>query len=544
MKSIDLHWRDEEMLKLLLVDDESFIRKNLRTAIDWKHYSIEIVAEAQDGFMALEKIVTHRPDIVLLDVHMPGMNGIEVLERLSTYDQKPYIIFLSGIKEFEYVRKALQYGAEGYLLKPVDRKELASMIEHIHHKVLREKYQNEYVQMLKKQVDESMPVLREQFLNRLILKPLDNKEISRKFPFFKMNIDVKRSTLLLIDIDELNGSNESEEQRLLILYSVSDLMTKMMNETNQIFFKTQEDLFVVLHCPGTQEYDGVTDLCERLVRTLSDVLDVHASIGVSRSTDELSRLHFCYKEAQEVLKTRFFNSGQRILYYGDILFENNQLPEIEYNDEQLVLAVKQGYRIETVEEINRMFSFVRTHPTIGYEYVITMALRLTSSMIGVLNELGYTVQEVFHQRGNPYMEVLKQKKLDDLQQSLEVIANEIVSFISDKKSSKNMKSVKNAIIYIEKYYQDGELTLKTISSQVDMSYSYFSHLFKQIMGETFSDYLNKVRVKQAKGLLEASDMRINEVAYAVGYNDPHYFSQSFKSVVGVSPSAYKNKLAK
>lgn len=533
------------MFKLLLVDDEPFIRSNLRKAVDWKKYNVQIVAEAGDGREALDKLNVYKPDIVLLDIHMPVMNGLETAAKIAESGLKTCIVFLSGIKEFDYAREALNFGAEAYLLKPVDRGELADVMEKIRFKFWRDKYASEYVQRLKRKLNESLPALKEQFCNRLIRFPMSCSEISRKFAYFGIRTDMRAGMLLLIDCDGPGDEPVPEEQRQLTLCSVGELLEQIVPaEAESVQFRTQEDQFVVIVRDASRGADRVGEIGDRIVRMLSDILGVRAYVGVSREIGELAQIYGAYNEAKEALKARFNNDGQRMFHYSDQFVRNGKPLDIGSGEEQLLLAVKQGRAAEARAEIGRIVDRIRHRPTVDYDYAMTIALRIASSLVGILHELSYAPKEVFGHAFDPYPEVLKQKHLDDLEQLLGKLAAQIAGFLADKKTHRNARSIKNALRYIEQHFGQGDLSLRDVSAAADMSYTYFSHLFRQITGETFSDYLNKVRVRQAKGLLENTDMRMYEVAYAVGYNDPHYFSQSFKAVVGVSPSEYKNKLMK
>jgi two-component system response regulator YesN len=531
-------------LKLLLVDDEPLIRKNLMTAIDWHKQDIEIVGEAGDGLEALAKIEELRPDIVILDVHMPRMDGIKLAEAVMDQPFRPSIIFLSGIKEFEYVRKALLFDAECYLLKPVRSEELSEMVEKVKNKIWREKYRDEYNDRLKVQIAENLDALREQFLNQLVRSGMDTDVLAEKSSFFGIHLQSDAYLLAIIDVEQLHDAERSEEERQMLKYTVSDLARKVMSSRqNHILYVTYEDQLALIVMGDQTNRIAISDTCASLMSALSDVLDVRVTIGVSRPVTDPVLLPNCLKEAQEALRHRFFQDGSCILHISDVQVKREGPPELSIPYESFALNLKQGNTAILSSALAELFAQIREQPALGYDYVITVAIRITSSFLSVVHELGYGQEEIFADGVSPYIHLLESKNIVDVQCAIETVSEKIASFINGKKNHKNAKTIIKAKEYIESSYMNNELSLKMVSEHANMSYTYFSHLFKQLTNESFSDYLNKVRVSKAKELLESSDLRVFEVAFEVGFRDPHYFSQSFKAIYGLSPTEYKRRHA-
>ncbi|WP_158289486.1 response regulator [Paenibacillus flagellatus] len=529
-------------MKLLLVDDEPLIRQNLSSAIDWRKHGIEIVGEAGDGIEALAKIEELRPDMVILDVHMPRMNGIQVAETIIDRPYKPNILFLSGIKEFEYARKALLFDAECYLLKPIRSEELDEMVEKVKNKIWREQYREEIGNRMKKQIAEHFDALREQFLNQVIRTSIHADVLDEKSAFFGIDLCSDAYALVLIDVEQLQEAGRPEEERQMLKYTVCDLARKVIgDDPDAILYVTYEEQLALLVTGDRTDRGAISDTCTRIMNALSDVLDVRVTIGVSRRTNEIARLPDCFKEAREALRHRFFQDGSCMLHISDVQVKREGAPDIPVPYEQLALSLKQGNTELLSAALADLFERIREQPALGYEYVITVAIRITSSFLGVVHELGYRQEEVFPDGCNPYSDLLGKRSIADVQRAIETVSATIAAFFNGKKSHKNAKTILKAKEYIESHYRNSELTLRLVSEQFHTSYTYFSHLFKQLTNESFSDYLNRVRVGKAKELLESSDLRVFEVAFEVGFKDPHYFSQSFKAIYGLSPTEYKRK---
>jgi two-component system response regulator YesN len=455
---------------------------------------------------------------------------------------KPSLIFLSGIREFEYAQKALLFEAECYLLKPIKNDELCEMVEKVKNKIWREKYRDEYSNRLKRQIVENLSGLREQFLNRWIRSEMDADVLAEKFAFFEMDLPSETYVLALIDVEQLQDAHRPEEERQVLKYTISDLARKVTgHQPNCILFVTYEEQLALLLTGDHTDSSTVIDTCTSIMNTLSDVLDVRVTIGVSSLAKSPGQLPACFKEAREALNHRFFRNGSSILHISDVQVKQEGLPEIAIPYENLAISLKQGNTDLISAELAAIFGQIRELSSLGYDYVITVALRITSSFLSVIHELGYTQEEVFSDGRNPYIELLGQKHIADLQRSVETVSETIAAFINSKKSHKNAKTIQKAKDYIESHLSNSELTLKLVSEEVGMSYTYFSHLFKQLTNESFSDYVNKVRIRKAKELLESSELRVFEVAFAVGFKDPHYFSQCFKTMYGLSPTEYKKK---
>jgi two-component system response regulator YesN len=455
---------------------------------------------------------------------------------------RPSIIFLSGIKEFEYARKALLFEAECYLLKPVRSDELSEMVEKVKNKIWREKYRDEYGSRLKRQITENLDALREQFLNQLVRTAMDADVLVEKSAFFGIDLRSDAYVLVLIEVEQLQEANRSEEERQMLKYTVSDLARKVTSHRpNHILYVTYEDQLALIVTGDQTDSGAISDTCSSIMNALSDVLDVRVTIGISRSANYPAQLSKCFKEAQEALRYRFFQDGSSILHISDVQVKQEGPPEIAIPYDSLAMYLKQGNTRLLSEALTDMFALIREQPVLGYDYVITVAIRITSSFLSVVHELGYRQEEIFTDGGNPYIELLNKKNIADVQRTIEKVSGMIAAFINVKKSHKNAKTILKAQEYIETHYSNSELTLKLVSEESNMSYTYFSHLFKQLTGESFSDYLNKVRAGKAKALLETSDLRVFEVAFEVGYKDPHYFSQSFKTIYGLSPTEYKRR---
>lgn len=512
------------------------------SAVDWSKHDIDIVGEAGDGMEALAKIEELRPDIVIMDVHMPRMDGIRVAETVMERPFRPSIIFLSGIKEFEYARKAMLFDAECYLLKPVRSDELGDMVEKVKNKIWREKYRDESGNRLKRQIAENLDALRERFLNQLVRTAMDTEVLIEKSAFFGIELRGDSYVLALIEVEQLLEASRSEEERQMLKYTVSDLAGKVTGRRpNHILYVTYEDRLALIVAGGETAGDTIADTCTSIMNALNDVLDVRVTIGIGRPVPDPALLPGCFKEAQEALRHRFFQDGSSILHISDVQARPDALPEIQIPYDSLVLYLKQGNTGMLSDALADMFARIRERSSLGYDYVITVAIRITSSFLSVVHDLGYRQEELFPDGCSPYIALLESKTIADVQRTIETVSATIAAFIDRKKSHKNANTITKAKAYIDSHYRNSELTLKLVSEQSNMSYTYFSHLFKQLTGESFSDYLNKVRAGKAKTLLEASDLRVFEVAFEVGYKDPHYFSQSFKSIYGLSPTEYKRR---
>lgn len=519
-------------MKVLIIDDETIVRTGLKSIIDWSAYGFDICGEADNGEDGLQKIMELNPDLVLLDIKMPGMYGIDVASRARKDGFKGKIIILSGYSDFEYAHEAIKSGVDAYLLKPIDEDELIEAVTRVKSKLDSETVSSQIM-------NRSMPHMRNKIINDIIcgreeaLK--DNSLDELALYNIKLTFDVFQ-VAVVENMAEANLNENKLRSELLREYPGEDsnIDTVCINERTVILLK------------GSEAAHQLPLAVQRMVQHSKDSIKLF--IGVGRCVDSVSDIHLSYRDAQKIVERRFFYDENQNLVYWNAADDNDISPvSIEslninkyIEDLKNYIEIGDGDRIKEVMESvgNRV-----RHMDVEPEKVITLMVSIYTQLKKRLQQsypnLSADVQNSGIKSDVEIMNCAYSKdNLHEISNLFEAEFNAISKKIGNASGKNLMKKVEN---YISKNYSK-DLKLEAIAQLFGYNSAYLGKMFKKAFGDNFNTYLDKVRIAQAKQLLLNESLKVYEVSEQIGFRNIDYFYKKFKHYVGLSPKEYRKQM--
>ncbi|HEX2954389.1 MAG TPA: response regulator [Bacillota bacterium] len=530
------------MAGLLLVEDEEAIQQKLVYNIDWAEQGFDRVFTANNGLEALKVLENNSIDIMVTDVQMPKMNGIELLKEVRKQEYRMKVIVISGFAEFEYAQESLKLGVSDYLLKPFASKKLLGIVLRLKTELEREQAEKFEARQMREQLQKNMVSLREKLFLDLINGNAVAANPGADLKFLGLtDLEGRLFQVAVLEIPESRLRKVDEEEKYLlnlIFYRhVQDRLAKW-NGRYWVINNRLNQITLVVFDPDTQ----LPMLLEELLDQLQPALDQPLTIGVGHPYRELKDMSISYQEACVALQYRYLHGSGRVFSINDVNLDNPFYHKYFYtlHQNRIFDDLRIGSFQTTRQDLTKLFEELR-RARLNPESLRIIAGNIILLTCATLNELGHNPNEIFGTDFKPLAEVDRADSLAELEKYLLDIFARVNEYVDDKRTSLNQHLIDEIRRYIDNHFAS-EVTLSGIASQYKISPGYLSLLFSERIGKNFSDYLTELRIKKAKELLKHSDMKIYEISNAVGYSDSYYFSSCFKKIVGATPSEYREKL--
>jgi len=532
-------------LKVFLVEDESVVREGLRDNIPWQQFGYQFVGEAGDGEMALPLIRKTRPDVLITDIKMPFMDGLSLSHIVGQEFPEMKIIIISGYDDFEYARQAIKEGVEQYLLKPITRRALQKALTEVKEKIESEQEQKNYLCKYQDDMHEYEQFFLRTFFEKVFAGQLSVQEIYEEAQKHSLDINAPFYNLVLIDVQEKANKQEAGEA---CQKCYEELMRFLMRFSNYyLVFRWNINIYGIMIKGEKENIAERTDKClegiEQVCAQYEGEIDWYAAAG--SPIERFSRLSDCFRKLNHVFNYRFFESSKHILSERTaegLSTESGQgaLEVVDMNKtnpELLRSFLTKGQKEEVGEFVSNFLLGMdqALKSRIFWDYTL---LNVRFAVLSYVAGLGVTQQEFLQSvRAEDIRKI--EIGLENMQQYIEEMLTQAIAFRDRENESQSKKALKKSLEYIEENYMRESLSLNEIAAAQEVSPNYFSAMFSQEMQMTFVEYVTQKRMEKAKNLLRETEMRSNEIALAVGYKNPHYFSFVFKRTQGCTPREYR-----
>lgn len=531
------------MYKVLLVEDEVLVREAITENIVWNEIGLRLITSCKNGKEAIEAIEKEVPDIVITDICMPYIDGMQLSEYIYTRYPETKIIIFSGYDEFEYAKQALQYKVEEYLLKPVTAGELTELLVKIKNKIDTQRKEKNDIKRLRGTYYKHLNTIRSQVLNDLILGNKVEEEYKDEMKESGIELSKKYFKVAIIDTeisypsDFVIGNNQN--QSALLSFAIYNIVNEIMSAQSLGLTFQQKDRKMVLIFESDLKVNfenEVRAVCELIQDKIKDYLQVEIFIGIGKKVDSLSKIYLSYEQAFELINYSYLYGHNCIISQQEIDFFRKEI-DISTNIEKLLLQVTRQFYKEIELELDRLLkkikeAYLRKEEVSIIMQSIIVAANETLKLAGVERHVKESKDEQW------IYEFEKKKNIYDAFEIVKEYLNSVMEQLYDLKEDTSKKQSLLALDYIEKNYQNSELTLQMLCKYLSMSPSYFSAIFKKETGETFVEALTKKRMQVAKNLLKYTSLKNYEIAEKIGFSDAHYFSQTFKKYIGKTPKEY------
>lgn len=534
------------MLRVFLVEDESIIRETLRDTVPWTQYGYTFAGEAGDGEMALPLIRQVKPDVLITDIRMPFMDGLALSKLVSREFPEMKIVIISGYDDFEYAQQAISIGVERYLLKPITKNALLGVLEEIKGKIEEDQANRSYQAQFHREAQEYEQYTRRMFFERIVTRQLSVQQIYETAA--KLDIDLRAQcyTIAFFSVlPEHSGSAEAYSEPGARLRDA--LLEHFLKYPEYVLLRWNLTTYAVLLKSSTNKMEELTRRCINTVRAQYEIYAPEQSwyVAVGRPTPRLSTLPACFEEVSRLWAYRHILPQQNVLTADTVSFltgtgSDSSLDHFDAGkvDPAILTGVMQSASAQEIpsfvdEYIHSVEEALSSKPFCQY---LMLSVRFTAARFA--SSLGIPQQEAFAPL--TCLDLIGQSVLAaDLREYLSAILLRVIE-LRDQASSTQFRSLlKQAVAYIDSHYTDETLSLNQVAREVNISANYLSAIFSQEIGATFTEYVTGKRMERAKELLRTTDKRSGEVAVAVGYRDPHYFSFLFKKTQGCTPRDYR-----
>ncbi len=561
------------MIKVFLVEDEYAIREGIKKSVDWEKNGFELVGEAGDGEMAFPKILKTKPDILITDIRMPFMDGLELATLVKKELSDIKIVVLSGYDDFNYAKQAISIGVEEYILKPVSGenllKELGKIAESIRAHRQEEQAREKYLQ----DMEEIRALERQKFIHDMIDGKISMQESLEQGRELGIDITATYYSIVLFqaflknredsDINSYSGVNEEILRRIKEEYA--DLK-------NVYLYEQVGDVLCFL-----EKSDTLEEMDENVNRGIGIITNIMSEFGdwiyfisSGKPVERIRDVNNSYRDASRRFADRY------MLDESCIILGNDDMPQRQKKIRETIEAEKK----DSAKDMDFDNIDIRKLDISGIDFkMLSQKTILHFLRSGTLSEVGDLVNEYFNSIGEDAMgsimfrqyilmesllsgltfldsmgvgrdkasEILGDLKdpikyvetLDSSRDYIRMLLNKMIEYRNQVSDKKYLEIIEKAKKFIQDEYRNEDMSLQLVASNVNVSSNHFSAIFRKETGETFIDYLTRVRMENAKELLACTSMKTSEIGFEVGYRDPHYFSYIFKKTTGMSPKEYR-----
>jgi len=533
------------MFKVFLVEDEIVVREGIRNNINWEQYGFIYVGDASDGELALPMIRQIQPDLLITDIKMPFMDGLALIELIRKELPRMKIVIISGYDDFAYAQQAIRMGVEQYLLKPIAKEKMVDTLIALYKKMEDELKQQEFLARFQREAQEYETFSRRRFFEKVVTGGLSVLEISETAKSMGIDINAPAYNIVLFSLNSAGYDGSAPESYTEALAAVQDKVTRFfVTHPELILFRLNVTTYAVLVKGEQDEIERLTCGCVGEIRSRCETAgcDVDWYIACGKPVSRLGALPACFTEASRILSYRYICPEEHILSEASIrhIRKNDSAKTDTVNKEVCQERIRNFLSSGMVEEIDRFVD--QLLQSAGEEAVsepvfcryLTMTVYFAATEY--LDSIGCRGDSFWPPELRPNDSVSTPEEARRFARQVLKLAIEL----RDSESKKQQRDLlSQAIEYIDEHFPDESISLDRVAREVNISPNYFSAMFSQEVGQTFVEYLTCKRINEAKRILRQTDKRSSEIAFAVGYKDPHYFSFVFRKVAGCSPSEYR-----
>ncbi len=533
------------MYKVFLVEDEIVIREGIKNKIHWEDEGFLIVGDESDGELAYPMIIKEQPDILITDIKMPFMDGLELSKLLKKEMPQLKIIIISGYSDFGYAQKAIDIGVNEYLLKPITSDKLFTAVKNAATAIEKERKDKQILEQYQLLVYQKQGEKRTDFFNALVSGKMSLSQIIEQEK--ELGIDMV-ARVFCVMLFQFKGQEDMYEYSNDIV-QCETLMAQALNKYSNIkVFERGMDgwAFILMGENELQINESTQELCNLLIGICGN--KTHFFGGIGRVVHRIRDLQQSYLDANSAFSLRYFENRDQFLSYNDVrnikAQIGNRINVSELNLEKLDRNLLEEFlKRGTINDVDEFvesyfdgFGSNAMKSTIFRHYIIMDGY---SAIIKFLKNLKYPKEKIDNSLKGMNNVIDHLSSFDDCCKFYKSILKEAIDLRNKNSQKRYAGLIENAKEYMHLKFSMSDLTLDQVASSVNLSPNYFSSLFNQETGMTFIEYLTDIRMEKAKDYLRCSSKKISEIGFLVGYLDSHYFSYIFKKTQNCTPSEYR-----
>ena len=531
--------------KVILADDEEQILESIRKSIDWEAFGMEVVETFLNGRDVMEFLETQEADILLTDIRMPFMDGLELAKNVREQYPQMKVIIISGYGDFNYAKEAMSYQVADYILKPVNAKEMGGVLEKVREGLEREMMEKQNFQRLEKQYRENLPFIRENLLNRMTMGDVNRETLNRELENCEISIrNASCWTVVLLQVDRIEGQHFEEskmDETYASVYLCNLVRESCRNLYSYEFFYSRLGQCIIFGMKAPEQIGRILMRLSGVARESRRVMGVCPAIGVGKIKTDLMEAKESFEEAREALLYRRVWGDGAVMYMEDVEISGNSIVLFEEESrEALFSACKFGTKEEICQALKRLRSSLERQDMSHAAYQ-TWFISVLNALLLFCRQYTGVMEEIFG--GNPdCMSILN--RYGDIHSGFMWLEEKCLSlgvYFTKEREKKASSIIEIAQKYIQQEFGNPEISLEKVAMEIGLTPSYFSSVFKKETGEAFVEYLTRLRLEEAMRMLKKTDEKIHVISEKTGYSDAGYFSYVFKKKYGVSPLQYRRQ---
>ena len=532
-------------IKVFLVEDEMVIRNGIVKSINWEKEGYRLVGEASDGELAYPMILKEKPDILLTDIKMPFMDGLELSRLVKQELPDTKILIFSGYDEFEYAKEAIRIGVTEYLLKPVSSEQLLEVMRRISKQIEQDREEREILRQYQEDMKENVERERQNFFSHVIRGEVSIGEAVKNGKKYGMDLSAGFYSIILFKIFSTPEENIVSEHIWKICEKIE---TKVDEIPYAYYFQRGIDGWVFLLTAESKEQmeERQKNLCDCLAEIMKNERKVEYFGGIGKPVERIRNLGQSFRDAERIFAERFTRQSNQFLsgfekmdVYKDDEFQIKDLGDMGKSREMIEKFLNNGTKEELEEFMDTYFIRMKEdklQSTLMRQYIIMDIYIVIMSFCEKIDAVNHDYQQETEKLKST---IQNMNSVSEIRSYITYMLNQAIELRDSISKKRYADIIKAAEKMISEHYMSEEISLNSVADSVGMSPSYFSSVFSKESGKTFVEFLTETRMEKAKELLMCSALKTSEIGYEVGYKDPHYFSYIFKKTQGCSPKDYR-----
>lgn len=530
----------EKTLTMCVIDDIKAVVNGITNKIPWADHGFQIVGTAIDGLEGLRLIRELKPNIVITDIRMPKLDGLEMVKIVTEEFLMTKIIFITGFSDFPYVQEAVRLGAFDYILKPFTHGQIVEAVLKAKQAIEYERKQFDKFQELEKKVQESRPYLQQEYIRNLLRYEANLEALGKRWEYLDMEMAQSPFNVLVVEIDDFLERSQSLSigEIELIRFAVQNILEEtLFTHTQGIVIRENNNQFVgVINPPAAIRTRDLLELCRDNVERYSKQT---VSIGLGTDVAEIQNIHISFEQAKTALSYNFYSGGSSVIQFSGLVINGSISPRYSLEKEkELFYALRSGNKSKSAQILEELFLECSQYPT-PPEPNIMMNL-----FYGMAFSMYRALYEQISEEERIQLEASLAEVKGDTSLTMhgwKLYVGNFCSHCCELMEKRQSKDARNLIIQAKAYIETNlfsNLTINECARAVLLSPSYFANIFKKETGSTLVQYITQQRMERAKVLL-IGGMQVQEISLALGYEDRPYFSELFKKHSGMTPSDFR-----
>ncbi|MFB8372381.1 response regulator [Paenibacillus taichungensis] len=530
------------MYRVLLVDDEEDVREGLVVEVDWEALDLRIVGLAENGREALEMAERVEPDIVVTDISMPFMDGLELAKRLRERNPLVKVVILTGYDEFDYARQAVSLSVDEYLLKPFSAGHLTELLTRLRAQMAAEVAEREDVQQLRDHYYTSLPLLQADLMATLLHRQKSPQYIHGKAKQCGLDLHGKRYGVSVLTLHMDGDQSEDVE---LKQFAALNIAAEVWAEHGAGHAFMHQETIVLLYVDRLGGEDGEKrqqQALENVMRSINHYLRVPATVGSGSIVNTLAGVKHAYEDALLALDYRLVPGTDPLIYIADVERQTaGKLRFDELKQQTLTRCLKAGTQAELEDALEIIFREITVEH--GRSDIQLYLIEVLTNVWKAAQASGEAMEDIFGAGFQLYADLFRLPGLSEAQGKVREVCLLVQHRIASGRQHVYKDIVEQALSFTKEHYADPDLSIQKVCGHLHISSGYFCGIFKKEVQLTFLQYLMQIRMEAAKELLRSTELKSFEIAGQVGFAEPNYFSFCFKKHIGISPKEYRKQTA-